>query len=466
RVEELHHELLEEKELTASLQSGIEKLKSQNEIFKEVVIDKFYHVRQRSLDYFCDVVLEEKCECLLNDSNEMWRFQDYQDTATNNYINSLETEFEIMKKSVNNLQNRLQVGLDIEAHLKKTIGDVEKTSIVSVEKIRNHVSGLVEQHSHYRADIKNLLDQWYAELKSINDLIVEKMFRPEPTRASSSPSSPIQEKEVNESECKDVHVSGDSSLDSLTDPEVPVSSSSETFDTSKALSLALQEKVQTLLLLSQQDERHLLDRNVNALLEKRVVELQRNLLQVTNEKVKALMELAALKQELKEAIVAQGRRPDEIGREKEGGGGSKIKSMLKRASLTRWVGGVEGDLHHDKSIRDVDFTSMKIENATLKESLESMNHLLCSVQRLRISLEKIKESAAECADDALTESVDRIIAEGNLLKTALGSSIPVVSGGVTAGQKGGSGGYECVTAVGVEMVELLITAADILKHQL
>uniref|UniRef100_A0A6N2M6Q1 Uncharacterized protein n=1 Tax=Salix viminalis TaxID=40686 RepID=A0A6N2M6Q1_SALVM len=42
----------------------------------------------------------------------------------------------------------------------------------------------------------------------------------------------------------------------------------------------MQEKVAALLLLSQQEERHLLERNVNAALQKKTEELQRNLLQV------------------------------------------------------------------------------------------------------------------------------------------------------------------------------------------
>ena len=40
-------------------------------------------------------------------------------------------------------------------------------------------------------------------------------------------------------------------------------------------------QVAALLLLSQQEERHLLERNVNAALQKKIEELQRNLLQVT-----------------------------------------------------------------------------------------------------------------------------------------------------------------------------------------
>lgn len=41
-------------------------------------------------------------------------------------------------------------------------------------------------------------------------------------------------------------------------------------------------QVAALLLLSQQEERHLLERNVNAALQKKVEELQRNLIQVNS----------------------------------------------------------------------------------------------------------------------------------------------------------------------------------------
>ncbi|KAI9124839.1 hypothetical protein K1719_004166 [Acacia pycnantha] len=51
-------------------------------------------------------------------------------------------------------------------------------------------------------------------------------------------------------------------------------------DASEMLAQALQEKVGALLLLSQQEERHLLERNVHSTLQKKVEELQMNLLQV------------------------------------------------------------------------------------------------------------------------------------------------------------------------------------------
>lgn len=88
RVEELTAQLHEEKGLAESLQIDFEKLEKQNEIFKEV-IDKFHHIRQCSLKNSTDGSWEEKCECLLNDSDEMWRFQNDEDASTSIYI----TEF-------------------------------------------------------------------------------------------------------------------------------------------------------------------------------------------------------------------------------------------------------------------------------------------------------------------------------------------------------------------------------------
>ena len=53
-------------------------------------------------------------------------------------------------------------------------------------------------------------------------------------------------------------------------------------------------QVSTLLLLSQQEERHLLDRNVNAALERKIEELHRNLLQVTSLKRPSVRLLVSL----------------------------------------------------------------------------------------------------------------------------------------------------------------------------
>ncbi|KAL8538944.1 hypothetical protein ACS0TY_000803 [Phlomoides rotata] len=118
------------------------------------------------------------------------------------------------------------------SHLKKKVCNLEKKNIRSQGKIKKQISALLQQHSQYRIDITD---------------------------------NPI-----------------------LTTQTAP-----ETGDYSGALALALQEKVSSLLLLSQQEERHLLERNVNAALQKKIEELQRNLLQVGGEKetIQSLFEI-------------------------------------------------------------------------------------------------------------------------------------------------------------------------------
>lgn len=50
------------------------------------MIDKFYSIRQDSLNDSTDGSWEEKCHSLLNDSDDTWRFQNDEDASTSNYI--------------------------------------------------------------------------------------------------------------------------------------------------------------------------------------------------------------------------------------------------------------------------------------------------------------------------------------------------------------------------------------------
>ncbi|KAL8060742.1 hypothetical protein ABFX02_02G045000 [Erythranthe guttata] len=466
RVEELTAALVEEKRLVTTLQTDLENHERQNKIFKQV-IDKFYHIRQSSLDIFTDASWEEKCECILDDSDEMWRFQNDDDTSTSDYINSLEAEIDTLRKSANNLQNKLRMGMEIENHLKKKVSNLKKKKIFSEDKIKKQISALLNDHSQYKIDITNLLDEGYSELKSITDSVIEKINEFEMSeKECNSKSSSVQEKESNENECRDVHINADSgpaSITKINDPVFLTSSASECGETSEALAMALHEKVETLLLLSQQDERHLLERNVSAALQKKIEELQRNLLQVTNEKVKALMELAQLKQELYtlQEKMNEGKHLGETVerrtvQEKDG----RLKNLLKKSYLTRWVGGSDD---YEKPSHHMDFARMKIENATLKESLESMEHLLSSVRRLRISLLEVKELGEGKSENSM-ESLERIIVEANLVKTALGSSLPISWCGETDGSYDEK--MDFVSGAGFEMVELLIFAAHLLKDRI
>lgn len=480
RIEELTAGCSAQKKLTDELQVSLDMKEEQNKTFKKI-IDKFYQIRQHSTEGSEDTSWDNKCVCLLHDPAEMWSFND---TVTAKYISALEGELEMAKKSSDNLQNKLRVGLEIENHLKRRVRELEQKSIHADAMIKNRIAELRHYYSECRVHIVNLLDDGKSLIKSSVDAIDEKITEFGASKAQTLDLSP---REVNqEHECRDVHITPDVPRDLLSkesERSNPDSLGDGKDDASKALAQALQDKVATLLLLSQQEERQLLDSNVNTALQRKIEELQRNLLQVTNEKVRALMELAQLKQEYQ---LLKEKNGGNVDKEKVDVGdkrvdapekGGRLTNLLKKTNLKRWVGTL--DLRGNEAEVHMDFARLKIENATLKESMECMEHLFTTIHRLRLSLVKAKELAAfEGTVATMSDHLNEIISEAKLVKTALGSSLPISwSAAAEFGLGGGSLGNEAsgvsgnssnekkdfVTAAGVEMVELLILAAQILK---
>ncbi|KAJ0801129.1 hypothetical protein HanPI659440_Chr03g0113411 [Helianthus annuus] len=519
KIEELNTFVLEEKKRSATIQTDLEKHEKENEIFKQV-ITKFYDIRQHSLNKYDDVNCEDKCISLLNDSDDMWTFTGYGETPTTKYITALEDEVEALRKSVTNLQSKLQMGLEIEKHLKRVVHDLKNAKLCLEEKTKRDISGLRSFHSQHRLEVVSLLEEESSYIKSVVDEVKENM-KQICINGERNSLSPQRDTKLQENDCRDVHISPDAASDTTTKEnvsELPNTSgsgaedgsealvlmlkdkedvsdlqktgSSGTGDVSEALAQALQEKVAALLLLSQQEERYMLENNVNAALQTKLEELQRNLIQVTNEKVVALMELAQLKQEnrlLHEKLNGDGNKGKLITasenkstfHDKDG----RLKGLLKKTYLSQWINplgsyGSDGGSHHEyaqnitkkSSSSTMDFARMKIEYTALKESLESMERLISSIRRLRLSLVKVKESVP--AEDTLTvagrksEIIENVVTEAKLLKTALGSTLPVswsaeVDDGVSSVEK-----VDCVSAAGFEMVELLILASDLLENSI
>ncbi|PRQ22664.1 hypothetical protein RchiOBHm_Chr6g0252731 [Rosa chinensis] len=519
RLEEHTADCFEQKKLNDKFQTDLAMQEEQNATFKKV-IDKFYEIRQDSLEGFGDTSWDTKCACLLDDPAEWWSFND---TSTSKYISSLEEELERVRISAGNLQNRLRVGLEIENHLKRRVSELEKKKIRSDGMIKKEMAELHHHHSQQKVHIMSLLNEGSSCIKSIIDAVEKKCRQIDASRLQKLEPH-MGDVKQGESECQDVHEitdadpqvvfkDGDPSLSDMVavgegdfsraraqalqdkvfckdgDPSLSDMVSVGEGDSSKALAQALEDKVATLLLLSQQEERHLLDRNVNAALQSKIDELQRNLLQVTNEKVQALMEMAQLKQEYHQL-------KERMGQETKGGNssaqvgdrrvvtherGGKLKSLLKKTYLSRWVGNL--DLRGNEAESDLnsmEFVRMKIENATLRETIGSIEHLTTTVHRLRLSLLKAKEMVTS-GDSMLTsmlETLDNIINEAKLVKTALGSSLPLswsaeadveFSGHSVSSEPGivywepSHEKIDSVYAVGFEMVELLILASQILK---
>ncbi|KAM5549662.1 hypothetical protein ABKV19_000874 [Rosa sericea] len=487
RLEEHTADCFEQKKLNDKLQTDLAMQEEQNATFKKV-IDKFYEIRQDSSEGFGDTSWDTKCACLLDDPAEWWSFND---TSTSKYISSLEEELERVRISAGNLQNRLRVGLEIENHLKRRVSELEKKKIRSDGMIKKEMAELRHYHSQHKVHIMSLLNEGNSCIKAIIDAVEKKCRQIDASRLQKL-EPPLGDVKQDESECQDVHEITDADTQVVFkdgDPSLSDMVAVGEGDSSRALAQALEDKVATLLLLSQQEERHLLDRNVNAALQSKIDELQRNLLQVTNEKVQALMEMAQLKQEyhqLKERMGQETKRGNSsaqvgdrrvVTHERDG----KLKSLLKKTYLSRWVGNL--DLRGNEAESDLnsmEFVRMKIENATLRETIGSIEHLSTTVQRLRLSLLKAKEMVTS-GDSMLTsmlETVDNIINEAKLVKTALGSSLPLswsaeadveFSGYSVSSEPGivyGEPSHEkidSVYAAGFEMVELLILASQILK---
>ncbi|XP_074333033.1 uncharacterized protein LOC141670883 isoform X2 [Apium graveolens] len=500
RAEELTLDFLEEKKKSVALQIDLEKQEKQYENFKKV-INKFYEIRQHLTNGIEDISWEDKCECLLHDSEEMWSFNDY---PTSRYITALEEEVETLRKSVDNLQSRQRMGLEIESHLKRKVGDLEKHKNLSAEKM-GELSELLHQYSQFRTDIINLLDEGSSNLKLITGSVEEMIKKFEVDREQKSLYTDTGML-IHENERGYVHVNNDAPSDLITKVDIPVSQniiSDMSGDASEAevLSQALHEKVATLLLLSQQEERNILESNVNVALQNKIEDLQIILLQVTNEKVKALMELAQIKQDyhlLQEKVIQEinqgnplrGTGEKRIVQDKDG----RLKNILKKTYLKKWIDpqdasgdeagtdfSKEGTISEKVSHQSMDFARLKVENAALRESLESMRHLTFSIHRLRLSLLKVRESILSMGTvTSNTDTLKNIIYEAELVKTALGSSLPVSWSAETvklsversdkaatevkedlSGEK-----VDCVSAAGREMVELLIFASQILLDEI
>ncbi|KAK9165344.1 hypothetical protein Scep_000535 [Stephania cephalantha] len=523
KLKELSSDLHEAKELCTSLQTDIVNLKEQNTNF-EKVITKFYAIRKSPHEVIEDD-LDSQCECLLQDDPELWSFDNHADPSTADYIIALEQELQTLRSHVDNLQSKFRMGLEIEHHLKKKVRKLEKREILLHNLVKIGISKLRDFHTEHRVEIVGLLEQEKAQFKSMHDLIGErvKQFVEKRLYACDLLQTDVK---VDDIECRDVHITMDSNSGAVLEEKAPASPKiiAGEYDASDSLAQALHEKVAALLLLSQQEERHLLDRNLNVALQKKIEELQRNLRQVTNEKVKALMELARLRYVCVSTLclenmhvvvliisldpvigsIVHGMKhrtsADEKGERSNPAPaierGGKLKSLLKKTRLSNLISGLDYSGNEDhahlsnydddgtsiKPKYPVDFARLRIENATFKESIESLEHLTTTIHRLRLSLTKARD--AETSPDevgSITEALEEVIDEAKLVKTALGSSLPVswsaeAESGLfneslineTIDDCGDSGSekLDSVTAAGFEMVELITLAAQILKERI
>ncbi|KAJ3673151.1 hypothetical protein LUZ60_006525 [Juncus effusus] len=495
RMEELQSLYLNEKNLNQKLQAELNGLKNQMDPFAKVVM-KFYEIREKEMESSLETSLEEKCICLLNDSYNNWMYSEDSETSTSKYIASLEDERDALKNAIDKLQSNLRMvmGLEIEHHFRRNVRSLEKRQKLYEDLISNKFRSLREFCANMRIEIMNILEEEESHIKANLNEFLDKLNRTQVKGESDILF--IDEPQNDDMKYKDVHISSDiSSRDVAQSSNILLGISDENMDMSKALAQALQEKVSSLLLLSQQEERHLHERNMNAALLKKIEDIQKNLSQVTNEKVKALMELAKLKQEnrlLQEHInqnptpvscTLAGETIKRTGTHHEG----KLKSILKRTYLNKWIGNVsdENNIHESGKTKEysVDLARLKVENATLRESMANMERVISSIRRLHIILMKAQDDLKSNTSsiDSTYESLKSVITESNLIKTALGSVLPISWSGnssddaiiyeslcepLDSADVARSEKSDPISTASMEMVELVLLAAETLTEML
>lgn len=514
RMEEITADSLEQKRLFCELQSYLGDTKAENAKLKQV-IEKFYQIRQAALGVAEGESDEDKAECLLQEPANLWSFREAEDISkdVHSQRDSLQDELAASRDMIEKLHKHLEEARSSEDLLLQRVNSLDVKLKQSEDTIKNELSLLRIFQVQKRNEVLNLIEEehkWLeaatAELETqVKQQLMNKMVPSDSFDLNGdSPSTTLEQSEntvINESaECShgDTVEKHPDSLNTSSEEQ------SNADDSRKVLAQALQEKVQALLLLSQQEERHFLEKSTNAALEEKNEELQQKLLRVTKEKVAALMEVAQLRevcqnlQEHGRELIPGSKQQHNLNTNSTGASNEKdwrVKHLLKRSYLKYWLRGIditgfkanthtlEGDSSSEASKpKDaMDFARLKVENASLQESMANMEHLTTSIHRLRLALLKVKEDTSFSAtSEGALEVINGIINEARHIKTALGSSLPVSwSADSTSDLPDNSDseiapdsgdhtitGLDSVSAAGIELVELLILAADLQKIEL
>lgn len=385
------------------------------------------------------------------------------------------------------------MGLEIEQHLQRNARILEKRQALYDDFLKSGLSELQKFHEYQRTEIIKMLEEESSQLSAVVAEIQEKLSKI--CIGTEISENPVDKLQYCDSSCKDVHVTTDVGPTTSTSSKGDSAAvyNSVTSDESKALAQALQEKMEVLMLFSQEQERYLFEKQRNQII---IEDLQKNISQVKDEKVKVLMELAKLKEEyllLKGSAVREG---DGIGDSlkvpalKVSPGHNQhgmLKTMLKRTSLSHWMRRDSGNIGHGNSggndhtvckEHSVDIARLKVENATLMESVGTMQGLTSSVHRLHVVLLKAYDDVKSAGSlESTYEALNSLITEANLIKMALGVVLPVSWSGDSSdaatyeslydssdSPKSKSEKVDPFFSAGMEMVELLMLAAEILKE--
>ncbi|VAH92290.1 unnamed protein product [Triticum turgidum subsp. durum] len=428
RTREYQTAMEDQKRLNDDLQMELTELKAHTESSLNV-IKKLYEVRSRECECPSNITFEEKCSILLDDSADSWSFNLDGETSTSKYIASLEQENESLKAKISKLQSNLRMSFEIEHHLQRNARTLEKKQALSDDLMRNGLSALQKVYTYQRAEIMKILEEELLLLSTAVNEIQDKLTQI--CINAEIMGNPVGKMQCCDSSCKDVHVTMDIGPETIPKGDVPTGYST-TFDDSKALAQTLQEKKEAYLLKcsSTANDGHGI---------------------VDTPKITS-------------------------GHDQQG----MLKTILNRTSLRQWIKKENNTGHESSGGNDqtvcrgcsVDLSRMKVENATLLESVATMERLTSLVHRLHRVLMKVYDDVKSgCSSESSYEALSSLITEANLMRTALGVVLPVSwsgdsSGGITSDSPKSSKSEKVdpLGSASMEMLELLILAADILRE--
>ncbi|MCO5613176.1 hypothetical protein L7F22_067452 [Adiantum nelumboides] len=351
RLDHVTSEYCEEKGLCEVLYVKLEKLKEENELHKKVT-EKFWKVQERATKTFGVEEIHDKADLLLQESEVLWHYGEAEliSQSEANQI-QVQEELAICQASLANLQIEFEtefsarkqaevkllrckkhlfyltelIGKELQelnllkGSLQKEVVSFfceEKSWILCLQEFLHLVTDVEQRETKKPAGFNNLnktdnimqVDPEEiiipsarsscstSEVTSTNDILEGEGKFPESTRIEGVGAA------LNDKEAAESFGAMEADQEALVKPFLKGKPESReavnkkhllcSSDDSKALAQALQEKVAALLLLSQQEERHILESNTTFALESQVASLKQQLLQVTSEKMDALLKLA------------------------------------------------------------------------------------------------------------------------------------------------------------------------------
>ncbi|KAH7428499.1 hypothetical protein KP509_09G004600 [Ceratopteris richardii] len=442
RLHETKSKYSEEKNSRTELQDELERLKHEVILYRKVV-DKFWNVRAQATQEQESEKNEERSMILLQEDEGFWSYGD-QNKIYHDQVTKAQEDVVVLQRELDACQNSLVIcqreKLE-ESNARKHSETAFLDCKMQLIALANKVDSELEQLSLIKASLKEEMSAFFLEqMKEILSLqeALQNTFAQEKGITEDKPDFRTAGGSLNES--RDIDIDTTCNFE---DPMIEKKIDGGNTDVSK---------VAALLLLSQQEERHLVESNAVVRLESEISSLKQQLFQVTNEKVDALMELAQVHGKLHKL---QDTSKDTL----SNGQLSSIEDhhlfcmvdknptspdSTKRASMQGywkhlWLKGPElglrtKSLSHMLTLRssketDPDCLSrLRAENATLREAITNIRHLCKASNRLRLTIARVAADSnvqTESSIQAAAKSVDGVISEALHLKVSLHNSLPV-----------------------------------------